>query len=43
MARTKQSARKTTGGKAPRKGNVSKAPKEAEKPKRRFKPGTGTY
>jgi histone H3 len=47
MARTKQSARRSTGGKAPRKHVKSKAGRKAEvsgggiKRARRFRPGTG--
>lgn len=43
MARTKQTARKSTGGHAPRKLLATKAPRVKErnpaKPKRRFRPG----
>ena len=45
MARTKQTARKSTGGKAPRKQLASKAarkatPAEGQKKNRRYRPGT---
>ena len=45
MARTKQTARKSTGGKAPRKQLASKAarkatPAEGQKKARRYRPGT---
>jgi len=45
MARTKQTARKSTGGKAPRKQLAAKAarkaaPKEGTKAARRYRPGT---
>ena len=45
MARTKQTARKSTGGKAPRKQSASKAarkatPAEGQKKNRRYRPGT---
>ena len=45
MARTKQTARKSTGGKAPRKQLAAKvarkaAPKEGSKAARRYRPGT---
>jgi len=46
MARTKQTARKTTGGKAPRKQLSTKAARKqqpivrGDRPKRRFRPGT---
>ncbi len=46
MARTKQTARKSTGGKAPRKQLATKAARKSlpsageEKKKRRFRPGT---
>ena len=45
MARTKQTARKNTGGKAPRKQLASKAarkstPAEGQKKARRYRPGT---
>ena len=45
MARTKQTARKSTGGKAPRKQLASKAarksaPTEGQKKNRRYRPGT---
>ena len=45
MARTKQTARKSTGGKAPRKQLASKAarkstPAEGQKKPRRYRPGT---